>query len=166
MSWAPLLLIEQNHISATRASSQWKAWHIGLKQHLFFFFSSKLSNISQILRRYWGVQLTALNTVFSCNLLKALNKSFHSSVLCFPEDSGWETKTFGVKQPQITNFIACLTPWCLECQWLCTFYSSWTVIFKWVTQSFFFTILEWWSICYLSEKDLIVDFNSTKGYLH
>lgn len=67
MSWAPLLLIEQNHISATRASSQWKAWHIGLKQHLFFFFLKTVkyfSNIEEILRG-------SVNSTEHCVLLQS-----------------------------------------------------------------------------------------------
>lgn len=48
--WVPrfLLHIEHNHTSTTRASRQWKAWHIGLKQHHFF------PQNCQISLKYWG----------------------------------------------------------------------------------------------------------------
>lgn len=65
------------------------------------------------------------------------------------------------------SFIACSVHWCLGFQWVCTFYSSWTILFKWVIQvhPVFFPLLGWWSKCYHRVKDLILNCIFTKRYL-
>ena len=51
------------------------------------------------------------------------------------------------------SFIACAAHWRLGFQCICTFYSSWTILFNWVTQvhSVFFPLLGWRSKCYHRE---------------